>query len=203
MRFSLTVKDRDTYQQQGYVEFTDILPQEEVETTREAIEAVLDERGAPLDESDLDSLYRAGRDLWRTSSPIAALVLRKRQAEIASELTDGNKLRLGYDQLIVDGERGGEETLDGMSPFQSTLCGLFLLLSGDSAGNGLFVNPTLPLEQLPHIHEPESLFLLIAYCNERAIYTGHSSDIHSKGLKRAGYVAGDRLSHDRHPLFRI
>lgn len=67
-----------------------------------------------------------------------------------------------------------------------------------SAGEGVFFRSDLPLNFLPF--PPKHSYLLIAYGMKTSMYLRHPTDPHEGSLKPFGYVFGDRLHDNLHPI---
>ncbi len=218
MKFALASEHRDFFAKNAFIEFEELLSQDEVESLRQHIDEVLAKR-LKIKKSDLDrksaqELFLAGRDLWRDDPAIKKQVAAPRLAEIASVLFKKKNLRLGYDQSWRTGPITGPPFLENfalqqISCLQTIAGGLILQLSpspppsfpfSHPAGSGIFIKPHFPLPfpslfQIPRLH-----LLLIVYCGEKTLYVSEKNDPHTHALKKQGYVFGDLLRNDRHPL---
>lgn len=104
MKFATAKEHRDYFQKQGWIEFEDLLSNDQLILANQAIDQVLAARlSVPQDRLHLSSsekFYLQGRDLWRSNLILRKLVTHTRFAEIAAELIEKKPLRLGYDQLF-------------------------------------------------------------------------------------------------------
>lgn len=167
MRFATSFEHRDFFSKNGYIEFADLIP---------------------LAECELLLSNPAGFDLWRENPLIKKISLRPQLAELASILLLKKTLRIGFDQRLNRDEIP-ELTNSCLKPI---IC-LFLILSGEKAGHGLFFKP----ENLPHLTAP---VFLISYCDVKTFYLLNKRDPYTHAPKKLGYVFGDLLRNDTHPL---
>jgi hypothetical protein len=219
MKFALASEHRDFFAKNSFVEFEGLLSLEEVENLKTHIDAVLAKRlkTTDLERKSAQELFLAGRDLWREDPVIKKQVTSPRLAEITSSLFKKRPLRLGYDQSWRTGAVTGPPflenfTLQQISCLQTITGGVLLQLSSSpqtsfplshKPGSAVFLGPKFILDfstlfQTPHLH-----LLLIVYCGENTFYSCEKKDPNTHALKKLGYVFGDLLRNDRHPLFRF
>jgi hypothetical protein len=183
MHFSLVPEHFDHLRKEGYVEFEELLSPEECAAIR---------------------ISSRGRfDIWRSHPEVGRIIRRRRLAECAADLFQADLIQLGFDQLLLPGGTG-VVTLGELSPIQGIVGGLLIALTEpmeqrplypSHLGNGLFFGPEMPLS----LDAPGEA-LLIAYASEPALYVYNTKSPHLHELKRYGYVFGDRLRADRHPV---
>lgn len=183
MYYSLLPDHFDHLRKEGYVEFEDLLSPEECSAIR---------------------ISGRGRfDLWRTHAEVGRIIRRRRLAECAADLFQADLIRLAFDQLLLPGD-AGVLTLRELSPIQGVVGGLLIALTEPTEkrplypsrlGNGLFFGPEMPIS----LDAPGEV-LLIAYASDPALYVYNTKSPHLHELKRYGYVFGDRLRTDRHPV---
>ena len=132
------------------------------------------------------------RDLWRKNPQIKKITLSSKFAEIAASLAKKNSLRLAYDERLP-------AHFQAPHPLGETTClkhlsiSLLLILSGEKAGNGIFFLPDV------YVPSADDAFL-ITYCEPRTMYLLDKSDPHVHDLKKLGYVFGDLLRSETHPI---
>jgi hypothetical protein len=215
MHLSLAKEHRDYFQKHNYIEFTSLLSPEQTGDLAQAIEEVLLRR-----EKAKHSGRDWGRDLWREHPFIKKIALRKDFAEITGGLTGQRDVRMGYDQAISI-ESGKESILPtGTTSLQQTSCvkpllmGLLIRLSEGpqtapaqfpcpcptSPGSGIFFSAQLLLSWEPLLALHNQRFFLIAYAGAHPIYILEKRDPCTHALKNLGYVFGDSLKTDTHPL---
>ncbi|SCA62815.1 hypothetical protein SCG7086_AE_00060 [Chlamydiales bacterium SCGC AG-110-P3] len=67
-------------------------------------------------------------------------------------------------------------------------------------GAGVFLAPTKEIDFAALTADPNSIFLLIVYLTDRAVYVANDADPTPYGDKRLGYGVGDRLRENGHPI---
>lgn len=171
MKFAIAKEHKDFFQKQGWIEFEDLISNDQLALANEAIDQALAERlnisTGRLRLLPSEQLYLHGRDLWRSHPQLRKLVTQIRFAEIASELIEKKPLRLGYDQLFPAryqtpfSETASqvyshflEQTaaLEAVSCLQGVNCGLILALGGkkedsvesNSSVEGIDIFPSQP-----------------------------------------------------------
>ena len=188
MGFGLVGDHHKFFKERGWIEFQDLVPTEKLAAVQ---------RG----KGSTEALFIGGHDLWRRHDAVAKLVCRKELSETASSLFETKPLRLAYDQFLP-ADRGAPiyclplcapgATLTNTSSLQGVVGGLLLRFSD---GAGIFLGPhaMAPLDTAQD-------YLLIVYAQRTTLYWPEPADPHAHGLKRLGYVFGDRLSDEFHPI---
>jgi hypothetical protein len=199
MRFATSSEHREFFNKHRYIEFSDLLSEEEAATLKTHAQALLLKRAERKQTPD--------RDLWRDDPFIKKTLFHPRFSEIAATLLKKPILRLAYDQYFAAPSSllpKTAATLQHISAFQSIAGGLILQLASAphlpaplprQPGHGLLFGPDLPL---PFAELSECI--LIAYCNDRTLYILDKHDPHTHFLKKFGYVFGDALKNETHPL---
>lgn len=104
MKFATAKEHRDFFQKYGWIEFEELLSQDQLALANQAINQTLMDRlnvsAEKLPLLSSEKIYLQGRDLWRSHPFLQKLVTQLRFAEIVSELIEKRPLRLGYDQLF-------------------------------------------------------------------------------------------------------
>ena len=213
MRFKIDPAHTTFFQQNGFIEFEEALGgQEEL---LPLLEGALKKR-LTKDPSlcSAEELYRAGRDLWRTSKEIQKKVFSHPLAEIAAQLFNKKTLLIGFDQLLKTTQTPGfpglvAAPLHAYSSIQPLAGALLLHLAGDPTPSPfiprtpqhvLALSPTLPIPWEIFFQTPHQTFLLIAYASPESLYVHEKKDLHLHALKKMGYGYGDRLRHEHHPI---
>lgn len=184
MKFSVSLDQRNYLNNHGFVPFFNILNESE---------RVLLKGSIPKETS-----FTKGRDLWRTSPAIKQIVFSKRLIDLVFSLTQKKPIRLGFDQYIP--EKGdlkkvfGEELLQNRSSI-NPLKGLFLI--DLNSGDGYFVLPSCPLFNESLEDHP---YFLIGYGDQHSQYLYEERDPQLHFLKSLGYVFGDKLNDELHPI---
>ena len=126
------------------------------------------------------------RDLWRNSPILKKLILRS-FGPIALELMKKTSLHLGCDQWIEQKEFPGP--LENHFCFQGVACIFFLSIDG-----------TLDIynasQEAPLFEEG----YLVCFCFQNAVIIDNPKDLYCGKTRNLGYVFGDRLSSEFHPL---
>lgn len=138
-----------------------------------------------LEECSLLLSKPLGRDLWRKDSLIKKISTRRQFGEIATVLSCKKMIRIAFDQRI-------NKPFNLQASCLEPVIALQIPLSGEKVGSGIFLSPTTPLL--------ENDSFLIVYCESTTVYQLNSEDPYTHSLKRLGYVFGDRVRNDTHPL---
>lgn len=224
MRFATSSEHRDFFTKKGYIEFDDLLSEEEADKLKELGRAILGRRlaASPTEVMRKSSLglFMAGRDVWREEAQIKALFFKSRLSEIASSLFKTVPLRLAYDQWIETGHVhdfpfSHPASLQDVSSFQSLVGGLIIQLSDQPAkaapsihlsplpqkkGSGVYFASRISLALDKLFQLPGQTLYLLAFCPKKTLYILDKKDPHTHLLKKEGYVFGDQLKSPRHPL---
>lgn len=215
MRFKVTGDHRKVLEKQRYIEFEDVFSTDELEKVSQHIDVVLGQRTRRLIETaSCEELFRAGRDLWRDDSILKNFVSNRGVAQLAAELFQQKTLCLAFDQSLRTTLRAGfsgatPATVQKKSCIQPLAGAVLVQLSGQSHSasilpkkreNAVFIAPQLTLPWEIFFQEPQSSFLLIGYASQKALYVCEKSDPNLHFLKKLGYVFGDHLNTDHHPL---
>ena len=136
------------------------------------------------EEASLISFRSPRRDPHRENPQLFRLVSSRRLALMAANLIHKAPLRLAFTEWT-------EGVLNPLSEWASIQpIAIALLLQPD--GSGTFINPQISSEV------PKGL--LIAYSPLITLYTYNLLDPHVHELKKYGYVFGDRVTNDTHPV---
>jgi hypothetical protein len=215
MRFKTAGVHREFFQKNGFIEFESLLSAQEASQLASHADLLLQKRlSNQLEFRSATELYRAGRDLWRDDATLRKKELSHTFAQLAADIFKKPILHLAFDQILRTAATPGfpnqiPSSLNAISSIQPLAGALLLHLSGSSPPfdliprcheNVMLLSPdlTIPWEfffQLPH-----QSYLLIAYAVPESVYVLRKEDPHTHALKRLGYVFGDRLTHDHHPI---
>lgn len=195
MGFGLTKEHHDFFHKHHFIEFEDLLSTKESETLKKAIDLI----------SISEDWIHEGHDVWRLKEAIKKVTLHKGLAEIALHLCKKKPLRIAYDQVIEGPLSKNPLNLIEASSIRRVVCGLTLQLDKASTaesplvpkkqGSGVFFSPFCQLNFPEHCH-----LLMIAYTERTSQYIHEKRDPNLHALKKLGYVFGDRLKNDTHPL---
>ncbi len=104
MKFSTAKQHRDFFNKNGWIIFDEMLSDDQLDLTNQAIDRVLSERmpQQSKDKMKSDELFMRGRDLWRSDPYLKKIITNTRFADIATELIEKKPLRLAFDQYIPE-----------------------------------------------------------------------------------------------------
>lgn len=212
MRHAVSSEHRDFFSKHRYIEFEELLTEEQAEELEKAIDQAL---GPSL--LSTQEQFDKGFDLWRRVTAVKKWAFKQTLTEIAASLTQTHLFRIGFDQLLSSD--GVTTPLSGSQPLSALCCakplayGLLICLAAGTApsdetlapfplkeGNGVFFSPefSFPWEQLFHLKHFR--WLLIGYAPKQAIYHLEKRDPHTHVWKQLGYVFGDSLNDTLHPV---
>ncbi len=218
MKFTTNKEQRDFFYKHSFVEFADVLTQEQVTALCDEANKIvanrlkLSVRG--IDAQAPGDLYLNGRDLWRESDIISKSVCARSLAQIAAELFDTKPLRFGYDQFYMAGGTLPQEngSLLEASSMQGVVGGALIALTDSEkdpevlsifpsqAGNISFFKPSLILNFEELATRSTGKFLMFVYTKSKTMYILQEKDPHTHCFKRLGYVFGDKLNEESHPI---
>lgn len=181
MKFAISQDQRDFFRKNGWISFSDLLDSKELDSLKAGIEVAL--KPAPR-----KSLFQQGRDLWRKDERIKKIVQSRRLVDFAFELVQKKPIRLAFDQWIP----ANSKEINEHSSINNLL-GIFIISLAD--GSGSFYLPSTPLPSFEN--DP---CLMIAYCDKYSQYLYEEADPQVHFLKSLGYVFGDRLNDQLHPI---
>ncbi len=175
MKLTTSKEQRDFFQKNGWIEFEEILTEEQLTLMRESIRQVLAKRLRPSSyqfvPSSPENVYAQGHDLWRENSKLQQCISRTKFTEVVVELGGKKPLRLGYDQFFPE-QRAISQTklyppflqqsasLQQISCISNLCCGLMIALTSSAQSEGettsadifphqqgrvVFINPLLPI----------------------------------------------------------
>lgn len=215
MRFKIIGEHRAFFNENGYLELESVLSPEDISLLSSATDKLLEKRLSDLIEfRSAEELYRVGRDLWREDETIRKKVLSHNLAELAADLFKKKTIHIAFDQLLRTGSKPGfpgklPSTLNEISSIFPLAGAVLIHLSGTSTPselipsqgeNIIYLSPdkTIPWELF--FQTPHQSYLLIAYAIPESVYVLQKKDPHTHALKKQGYVFGDRIRHDTHPI---
>lgn len=201
MHFAVTREHREHFRRYGWVEFEDLLTEQEVE------------EGLALFQT-----LSGNHDFWRRHEWFKKMACRRRFAEAARDLgeTRGG-FRLAYDRLYPQNNPPDKVvTLSEISAFQPIVAGLVLSFGLDSneqlkgvegapvplmaskRGGGIFIHPHALFEL--NQFKPDQPCWLLAYADATTLYIANAQDPFVHEPKNFGYTFGDRLKDSEFPL---
>lgn len=229
MKFAVASEHRDFFNKNGYIEFAELVTDEQLKRLNEDVKQVLVNRlklpsHASLDKQPSGSLFSKGRDLWRDLPSIKKVVCNPLFAEIAWELCQQRPLRIGYDQFFpshrTEGlaltkhdtqqpQLSGTLSLAESCSIQGVISGFILCLKGDAQAETLGFFPTTPGHALffsvDHPIDFAKLgnqcdYLLVTYAIKKSVYVHNEKDPLCYDLRQWGYTFGDALSDRLNPI---
>lgn len=195
MKFSISLEQRNYLQKNGFIPFYELLNEGEIKRLDLIFQKKID----------------VFRDLWRSYEELKPIVFSKRLVDLAYELIQKKPLRFAFDRFIPGKKTtltGGETPLKdyfGENSIEERSClrplvGMFVILLEDEEempkGSGYFI---LPQSKFPFL-ELSKKILLIAYTDQYGQYFYETKDPDVHYLKNLGYVFGDRLNDQLHPI---
>ncbi|HEU64385.1 MAG TPA: hypothetical protein ENH96_03230 [Chlamydiae bacterium] len=213
MKFLIPDSQINFFQENGFIEFENIFPQERIQI----IENEIDTLFKSITDLDFFKQYIAFRDLFRKSLIIKKLVVDKNLASIAKTLSNRSSLRLLFDQTFITNKKNlfeNSKTLNDVISFQGAVCFSLLKLDNNIAissnnlpkkqGSLMFfkssVSENHPLINMEDLYTGSQKFLLIGYGNIKTLYKLNKEDPNLNYLKNFGYSFGDKLKDEFHPV---
>ncbi|MBS0648579.1 MAG: hypothetical protein JSS10_05060 [Verrucomicrobia bacterium] len=215
MRFKITGDHRKVLEKQKFIEFEDVFSLDQIDEASSHVDQVLTQRSRGLiDTQSPPELFQVGHDLWRDDKTLQDLVCNRGLAQLAAQLFEQKTLYLAFDQALRTTRRCGfpslaPTTLQRKSCIQPLTGAVLIRLSGEShpssmlpkkRENVVLLSPDLLVPWEMFFQEPDQSFLLIAYASAKALYVLEKNDPHVHLLKKMGYVFGDRLNSEHHPV---
>ena len=209
MKFIVDNSHREFVQENGWIEFEEVMGAQVCKAILASAEQVFRRRGAPSKASlpeDALNMFKAGRDIWREDLDLKRLICHRTLSEIVSELVEAKPLRLAYDQILTPKIQYclSQGVLSGsLGPCQGLVATIAICLEGQGEGilpslpgHTSVILPTTPLTLAPL----QGTFLLIGYCRAVARYAIQPLDPCANVPKTWGYAVGDRLMDRLHPI---
>ncbi|MBI5273886.1 MAG: hypothetical protein HY860_02395 [Chlamydiales bacterium] len=213
MRFSISQAQIQFFRDRLFIEFEDLISPQQVALIKE--ETISNCVSHPYKEA-----YLLNHDLYRKKPTLRKIITSPLFASIVSNLTNKNHIRLAFDQLLfsvppyenrdlIPSMFSGRYNLEQISCVQGLLCGLIINIDAvaplpnlpSKIGNIVYFSSLWPID----FHElsiiPNQKYLIIGYAKEQAIYRHQPLDPATHELKKLGYVFGDTLVHEHHPIF--
>lgn len=208
MRLFLTDDQKEFFQKNRFIEIEGLLPLEKITLIEKLSDLTLAKRpGNP---------FLQGYDLWRDNKELKEILHRRSLIKIIAELFHTFPLRIAFDQYIKTSSPFPIQTtwaLEELSCIKPLAGGMLIPLSFSKPlkshfpfpkkGNVLFLAPDYPIPW-PLLFGLEDLKLLIvSFAPEKAIYQQETRDPHQHVLKKWGYVFGDSLNNQYHPILIV
>lgn len=215
MRFKIAGPHREFFQKNGYIELESMLTPEEIALLASSADRLLEKRlSDQIEFKSAEELFRVGHDLWRDDEVLRKKILSHNFAEVGAELFKKNSLHLAFDQLLRTGSKPGfpkqlPSTLNEITSIYPLAGAVLIHLSGTTSPseiipsqreNVIYLSPEMTIPWELFFQSPHQSYLLIAYANPESVYVLQKKDPHTHALKKLGYVFGDRVTHDHHPI---
>ncbi len=209
MKFIVDNPHREFFEENGWIEFEEVLTPEACSAILSQVEQVLSRRGAPPRVTlpdDAVSLFKACRDMWRDDLELKRAIGHRKLSEVISELAEVKPLRLAYDQLLLPESQQcvpANALAGSLGPCQGIVAVAVICLKGRA--EGLFPSApgnvsVLKAETPLVLNNLQGTFLLIGYCRAVARYSIQALDPCANLPKSLGYSVGDRLIDRLHPI---
>ncbi|NGX49758.1 MAG: hypothetical protein K940chlam5_01362 [Candidatus Anoxychlamydiales bacterium] len=213
MKYLILDSQINFFQENGFIEFENIYPKEEIQIMENEIDTIF----KSTKNLDFFKQYIAFRDLFRKSSIIKKLTLDKNIASIARTLSNRSSLRLLFDQTFITNKKNlfeSNKTINDVISFQGAVCYAIIKLDSSAAidsnnlpkkqGSLMFFksldSDNHPLINIEDLYSCSQKFLLIAYGDIKTLYKLNKNDPNLNYLKNFGYSFGDKLKDEFHPV---
>jgi hypothetical protein len=209
MKFIVDNSHREFFEENGWIEFEEVLTPDACTAILAHIEQVFRHRGAPRKVSlpdDAVTLFRASRDVWRDEPKLKRAICHRKLSEIASELVEVKPLRFAYDQVLLPQTQQAipaHALMGALGPCQGVLVVAAICLEGSgegilpsAPGHISFIKPETPFV----LSALQGTYLFIGYCRAVARYAIQYLDPCANLPKSWGYAVGDRLIDRLHPI---
>ncbi len=215
MRFKLIADHRKFFSQEKQIELEDVFKPEAIEALSGLVDQILGQKMRKLIETEPPhNLFKVGRDLWRDHPDIKHFVCHRTIGHLAGQLYDPPLLQLAFTQVFRTTEQTGfsllpPSSLQEISCIQPLAGAALIRLKGKAhhspllpkkRENLVFFAPDLLIPWEIFFQEPHQSYLLIAFAPAKALYLLEKRDLHTHDLKKLGYVFGDRLKGELHPI---
>ncbi|MDR2539867.1 MAG: hypothetical protein LBC45_04655 [Chlamydiales bacterium] len=211
MRLFLTDDQKEFFRRNHFIEIEGLLPLEKIAQIQKISDLTLAKRRS------LESSFLQGYDLWRDNKELKKILHKRSLIKIIAELFNTFPLRIAFDQYVKATSPYPIQTtwaLEELSCIKPLAGSMLIPLSFSKplkshfpfprkVGNILFLAPDYPIPW-PLLFGLEGLQLLIvSFAPEKALYQQEIRDPHQHALKKWGYVFGDRLNNQHHPILIV
>lgn len=216
MRFFLTDDQKEFFQKHRFLEIEGLLPLAKLiqieKLSEETLTKRLGSKNSPLE------IFLQGYDLWRDNKELKEILHKRSFIKIIADLFNTFPLRIAFDQYLKASSLAppiqATWALEELSCIKPLAGSVLIPLSfskplkshfpfPQKIGNILCLAPDYPIPW-PLLFALEDLkLLLVSFAPEKALYQAEIRDPHQHALKKWGYVFGDNLHHQHHPLLII
>ncbi|MDQ5956486.1 MAG: hypothetical protein ACH349_03110 [Candidatus Rhabdochlamydia sp.] len=208
MRLVLTDDQKEFFQKNRFIEIEGLLSLEKITQIEKLSDLTLAKRS--------ENSFLQGYDLWRDSKELKEILHKRSLIKIIADLFNTFPLRIAFDQYMKTTSPSPIQTTWALEELSciKPLAGSMLIPFSFSKplkshfpfpqkGNVLFLAPDYPIPW-PLLFGLEGLKLLIvSFAPEKALYQQETRDPHQHVLKKWGYVFGDSLNNQHHPLLIV
>lgn len=213
MKFSIELKQRHFFRENNAIEFERIFSEQDLYGMNTSIKEIFYKAKAT-------DFFLEGHDLFRRSEAVKKAITSSRLCSLIYELLEQKPLRLGFDQLFPPIKTSYLDYYPEKLPFselsavKNLHCLLFINLSGEGKppvfeegdpfpskpGNTVLLLPKYAIDFNKLSERMNQTFLLVGYTLNFSQYLFVEKDPHCHQLKRLGYVFGDKLRDNEHPI---
>ncbi len=196
MRFEIAEHQINYFNEFGFIEFEQIIPESVIETWAKS--------------------KAKGANLRKQDPAIDAILMRPLFAKMAASLVRQARIRLLFDQVFTKGAIPKvfetPRALQEISCFQDTLIGALFPISFGAADplpppfsntlrNIVFLKLDYPIDWKP-LFSPHR-HVLLTFGSQRSVYILNETDPYTHEFKKYGYVFGDAPKQEDCPLFHF
>lgn len=216
MKFTLDSAALEGFNREGIIEVSGLYTADQILAINREIDQFLAAKGVKTQEEAMGR----GRDLFRSNELFKKQLALPSLGQIAYELVATKPLRLAYDQLLVGSMSLADNYaktlflhknahLQERSCISELVLGAMLALKASEAqlpfagvaGHIVFFRPDrpIPFSWLKEIEQAR--YVLLAFATVHAQYIFNADDPQNHYLKQMGYIYGDKLKDNLHPIF--
>lgn len=217
MNFLIRDKHINFFKENGYIEFSDfLLDEENIKLFNEINNLISKRSNKKIDELSSIDIYKNSRDLFRDSNFLKKFETDKNISQIACSLTHKNSLQLSFDQALfkdISFFFKKSFSLNEIFCFKGLeIIVLFNLSDNLDIKNNflsikpnsiLFINPNKILDFEAFFNSSINYFLIGYARLNNLMYIENKEDINQNLLKKLGYCFGDKLKNNNFPIVNL
>lgn len=221
MKFSIDFEQRNFFRKNKAIEFEELFSTPMLFHLKEGIEKGLSILIPKLTHATSEEIFRAGRDLFRINPLVKKEISHHRLTALLFDLIQEKPLRLGFDQLFPASHKDiytklypNKLPFKNLSCVNNLLCLQLVCISGEGPepnfpegdpfpskpGNGVYFLPDYEIDFEKLSYRKNQTFLLIGYTGLHSQYLFVPEDPQCHTLKKIGFVFGDNLNDNLHPV---